>query len=55
MDKLTKERKKILRNRLKELKSTRSAALEEMKEIREQLKSGVDERTNYGDYLKNYE
>ena len=56
MDKqLTKERKKILRNRIKELKSTRSAVLEEIKEIREQLKSGKDEQTVYGDYLKNYD
>jgi uncharacterized coiled-coil DUF342 family protein len=51
---LTKERKKILRNRIKELRNTRSAALEEIKEIQEQLRSGIDEGTNYGEYLKNY-
>jgi len=33
----------------------RSAALEEIKEIQEQLRSGLDEGTDYGDYLKNYE
>jgi len=56
MDKqLTKERKIILRNRIKELRLARSAALEEIKEIQEQLRSGLDEGTDYGDYLKNYE
>jgi ribosomal protein L7/L12 len=51
---ISQERKKILRNRIKELRNVRSAALEEIKEIQEQLKTRIDEGVDYGDYLKNY-
>ena len=49
---LTPERKKILCNRVKELRNTRSAALEEIKEIQEQLVKNEDYGATYGDYLK---
>jgi hypothetical protein len=50
---LTKERTKILRNRIKELRDARSAALEEIKEIQNQLTQKVDCGVEYNEDFYN--